>query len=376
MKPALPQSFLQSLFKAGLSHPPAPTSSHKRRAGATWLLLLLGVLLLGTSSCTTTKLGASGQQKVQGKTYVIIGASSGFGRGMAEQLGSFKANVVLAARRTELLEEVATKIRAAGGTALVVPTDISQPDQVQRLADAAVQQYGRVDVWVNDVGVGGIGRFWEIPLTDYSRLIDVNLKGIVYGSQVAIKLFQKQGKGVLMNLGSVESEVPLAYHAVYASTKGAIRNLDQALNNELRLNGYSAIKVVTIEPWAVDTPFWGHAANYSGGTPRMAAMDPPSKVVNAMVRSSVRPRQELPVGWKARGAFFSHGLMPHFTERVSANIAHRYQIKTAPPAPATPGSVHQAMPTGRGVDDGVRQRMKEEKRQRKQKKAATTGLAQ
>jgi len=330
-----------------------------------WLLLLLGVWLGG---CTTAKPGASVQQKVQGKTYVIIGASSGFGRGMAEQLGAFKANVVLAARRTEVLEEVAAKIRASGGNALVVTTDISKPEEVQRLADAAIKQYGRVDVWVNDVGVGGIGRFWEIPITDYSRMIDVNLKGIVYGSQIAIKLFQGQGSGTLMNLGSVESEVPLAYHAVYASTKGAIRNLDQALNQELRLGGYNNIKVVTIEPWAVDTPFWGHAANYSGGTPRMAAMDPPSKVVNAMVRSSVRPRQELPVGWKARGAFFSHGIMPHFTERVSANIAHHYQIKTAPPAPATAGSLQQPLATGRGVDDGVRPRIKAENKQRKQQK--------
>ncbi|RPD49727.1 SDR family NAD(P)-dependent oxidoreductase [Hymenobacter sediminis] len=330
------------------------------------LLCLCLVLLLG--SCATSRPGAAVQKKVQGKTYVIIGASSGFGRGMAEQLGAMKANVVLAARRTEVLEEVAGKIRAAGGQALVVTTDISQPEQVQRLADAALQQFGRVDVWVNDVGVGGIGRFWDIPLADYSRLIDVNLKGIVYGSQVAIKIFQKQGNGTLMNLGSVESKVPLAYHAVYAATKGAIRNMDRALHHELRLQGYQNIKVVTIEPWAVDTPFWGHAANYSGGTPRMAAMDPPSKVVNAMVRSSVRPRQELPVGWKARGASFSHQVLPHFTDRISANIVHRYQMKTAPPAPATPSSLYQPVPTGQGVDDGVKKRIKQENRQRKQKK--------
>ncbi|GAB2772092.1 SDR family NAD(P)-dependent oxidoreductase [Hymenobacter latericoloratus] len=330
------------------------------------MLLLLLTLLLG--GCATSRPGASVQKKVQGKTYVIIGASSGFGRGMAEQLGSMKANVVLAARRTEVLEEVAGNIRAAGGQALVVTTDISQPEQVQRLADAALQQFGRVDVWVNDAGVGGIGRFWDIPLADYSRLIDVNLKGVVYGSQVAIRIFQQQGSGTLINLGSVESKVPLAYHAVYAATKGAIRNLDQALNQELRLQGYPTIKVVTIEPWAVDTPFWGHAANYSGGTPRMAALDAPRKVVNALVRASVRPRQELPVGWKARGASFSHQLLPHFTERISANVAHRYQMKTAPPTPVTTASLHQPVPTGQGVDDGVKKRIRQENRQRKQKK--------
>ena len=247
-------------------------------------------------------------------------------------------------------------------------TDISDPAQVQHLAEATVKQFGYIDVWINDVGVGAIGRFWEIPLTDYSRLIDVNLKGIIYGSQIAIKQFVAQGSGTLINLGSVESEVPLAYHAVYASTKGAIRNLDEALNQELRLNGHKNIEVVTIEPWAVDTPFWGHAANYSGGTARMAAMDPPSKVVNAIIRSSVRPRKELPVGWKARGAVISHHLLPHFTERISANIAHHYQIKTAPPAPPTTGAVYAPVASGRGVDDAVRPRMKAEKKQRQASK--------
>ncbi|WP_188555867.1 SDR family NAD(P)-dependent oxidoreductase [Hymenobacter glacieicola] len=363
MNQLLPQRQLGATEPASCRSASRPVSLLPYRPLVAWLLLLLGGWLGG---CATSKPGAAVRQQVQGKTYVIVGASSGFGRGMAEQLGAMKANVVLAARRTEVLEEVAGNIRAAGGQALVVTTDISQPEQVQRLADAALQQFGRVDVWVNDAGVGGIGRFWEIPLADYSRLIDVNLKGVVYGSQAAIRIFQKQSSGTLLNLGSVESKVPLAYHAVYAATKGAIRNLDQALNQELRLQGYQNIKVVTIEPWAVDTPFWGHAANYSGGTPRMAAMDPPSKVVNAMVRSSVRPRQELPVGWKARGASFSHQLLPHFTERISANVAHRYQIKTAPPAPATPSSLYQPVPTGQGVDDGVKKRIKQENRQRKQ----------
>ncbi|MBF9223877.1 SDR family NAD(P)-dependent oxidoreductase [Hymenobacter ruricola] len=359
---------------AATRHVSGTTCAHRPRkqlgafSNFGWLpVLFLGLLL---SSCATSRLGAAGQKKVQGKTYVVIGASSGFGRGMAEQLGEFKANVVLAARRTELLEEIATKIQAAGGTALVVPTDISKPEDVQHLAEAAVKQYGRVDVWVNDVGVGGIGKFWDIPLADYSRMIDVNLKGIIYGSQVAIRVFQSQGRGTLMNLGSVESHVPLAYHAVYAATKGAVRNFDQALHHELRLQGYTNIEVLTIEPWAVDTPFWGHAANYSGGTPRMAALDPPAKVVNALVRASVRPRQEVPVGWKAKGAVVSHRIAPRFTERVSANIDHHYQLKTAPPAPATTGSLYAPQASGPGVDDGVRKRMKEEKRQRKARKAA------
>ncbi|GAB3815712.1 SDR family NAD(P)-dependent oxidoreductase [Pontibacter rugosus] len=298
-----------------------------RMYGIAILLLLLSFCLGG---CATSELGKSGQRKTAGRTFVIVGASSGFGRGVAEQLGAYKANVVLAARRTELLEEVAEKVRAAGGTALVVSMDISKPEDVQRLADAAVQAYGTIDVWINMAGVGGIGRFWDIPLDDQARIVDINLKGFIYGSYAAVRQFRAQGYGTLINMGSIESVNPLAYHASYAATKGGILNLGQALNQELRLDGHKNIRVVTVEPWAVDTPFWRHAANYSGGTPRMAAMDPPSKVVNAIIRASLRGRNELPVGWKAKGAWLSHRLFPRLTERLSANIIHKYQIENAP----------------------------------------------
>jgi short-subunit dehydrogenase len=330
-----------------------------------WILALLTVCL---GSCSTWRLGASGKRKTAGKVFVIVGASSGFGRGIAEQLGAYKANVVLAARRRDVLEEVATNVTAAGGTALVVTVDISKPEDVQQLADVAIKKYGKIDVWINMAGVGAIGRFWDIPLEDQARIVDINLKGFIYGSYVALRQFRQQGYGRLINMGSVESESPLAYHASYAATKGGVRNLGQALNQELRLDGHKQIEVVTIEPWAVDTPFWRHAANYSGGTPRMAAMDAPKEVVNATIRASLRRRNELPVGWKAKGSWLSHHLFPRLTERLSANIAHKYQIENAPPAPPTSGSVYEPVETGKGVDDGVRQRMKEEKKRHRQEK--------
>lgn len=240
--------------------------------------LILFVVLTIFSGCATSKLGRSGQKKMNNKTFVIVGASSGFGRGVAEELGKYKANVVLAARRGDLLEEIASTIRSSGGTALAVQTDISKPEEVERLAEAALKQYGKIDVWINMAGVGAIGRFWEIPVADQARIVDVNLTGFIYGCHSAVRIFTKQGYGTLINMGSIESENPLAYHASYAATKGGVLNLGRAINEELRLSGYKKVKVVTVEPWAVDTPFWGHSANYSGGTPRMAAMDPPSKV--------------------------------------------------------------------------------------------------
>jgi short-subunit dehydrogenase len=298
------------------------------------------------------------------RTFVVTGASSGFGRGVALKLGSYGSNVVLAARRKEVLEEVAAQVRATGGTPLVVTMDVSKPGDIERLASAALRRFGQVDVWINNAGVGAIGRFEDVPLRDYDRVIDVNLKGVVYGSHTAMRLFRQQGFGTIVNISSVEGEVPLAYQAIYSASKHAVNGLGAALNQELRLNNLDGIKVVTVMPWAADTPFFEHTANYSGGTPRMVLLDDPRKVVDAIVWASIHPTKEVAVGWKAQAAVTAHRLLPDLTEHIAGDIYHRVQIETAPPAPPTSGTLHQPMRSGTAVEGGVRERMRQEDQQR------------
>jgi short-subunit dehydrogenase len=325
-------------------------------------LFLCALLLSGCASLSSTE-----RQSIAGKTYVITGASSGIGRGVALELAGLHANVVLAARRTEVLDEVARQAQQAGGTALVVTTDVSDPKAVQRLADTTVERFGRIDVWINNAGVGAIGEFDKVPVEDHARVVDVNLKGVMFGSHAALQQFRKQGRGVLINLGSVESEIPLAYHASYSATKAAILALDRALNEELRLAGLRGpIEVATIMPWATDTPFFDHAANYTGRTARMPAMDPTQKVVDYIVYASLHPSEEVPTGWRARAAIWSHRIAPDLTERISADVAHTSQMEHAPQTqPPTEGSLYQPMPSGTGVDGGVTERMHKEDAARK-----------
>lgn len=330
------------------------------------LLHFLCLLLLCTAGgcATSTHLGESERARIASRTYVIVGASSGFGRGTAEKLGRQRANVVLAARRADLLEEVAAEVRAGGGQALVVPTDATDPAQIEALADATIRRFGRIDVWMNIAGVGAIGSFWEIPVADYSRLIDINVKGVVYGSHTAIRRFLDQGRGTLVNMGSIDSEVPLAYQSTYSASKAAVLSLGRSLNQELRHAGVGKrIKVATVMPWAADTPWWPHAANYSGHAPRMALMDPADKIVDALVWVSFHPREELPVGWKAQSSYNFHRLFPDLVERVSANV-QRAELEKGAATPDHPGSLHAPMPGGRGVDGGIRERMKREDAQR------------
>lgn len=325
--------------------------------------LLALFLVLTSSACASLgshRLSAAENRQLAGRTYVVVGASSGFGRGTAVRLGRGGANVVLAARRAEVLEEVAAEVRRGGGQALVVPTDAGRPEQVEALADAATRRFGRIDVWMNIAGVLALGRFWDVPVEDYSRLIDTNVKGVVYGTHAALKRFVPQGFGTVVNMGSVESEIPLAYHTVYAGSKAAVLSMGRSLNQELRHAGLGRrVKVATVMPYAVDTPIWSHAANYSGRTPRMVLIDDPEIVVNALVWTSLHPKEELPVGWKAQGAVTAHRLFPDLVERVSANV-QRSELAEGLPAPASSGALHQPMRGTGKVEGGVRERIKRE----------------
>jgi short-subunit dehydrogenase len=327
-----------------------------RSIRSVWILVALQL-----AGCATT-LQPSDEAEIAGSTYVVTGASSGFGRGVALELGALGANVVLAARRTDLLEAVAGEIRAAGGSALAVTTDVSSAEEVRALAEAAIGEFGQIDVWINNAGVTAIGRFWDIPLEDHARVTEVNFHGILHGSYVAMQHFRAQGHGTLVNLGSVQSRLPLANQATYAATKAAVLSLGRALSEELRLSGEADIEVVTVLPWAADTPIWYHAANYSGHAAQMAPMEDPREVVEAIIWVSVHPHRELPVGWRARATRIGHRIFPSLSERVAANI-YESQINDAPPAPPTTGALYEPM-TGTGaVDGGVQERMEREKEQ-------------
>jgi short-subunit dehydrogenase len=158
--------------------------------------------------------------------------------------------------------------------------------------------------------------------------------------------------------------VPLAYHASYAATKSAILGFGAALNQELRLSGTDTIKVASVLPWALDTPFWEHTANYSGGTPRIYTMNDPKGTVDAVVWVAIHPTKEYAVGWKAQGALLGDRIWPGLAERIAADVVHRAQVETAPPAPPTTGNLYEPMRSGTAVEGGARARMEREDQQR------------
>jgi short-subunit dehydrogenase len=288
-----------------------------------------------------------------GKAFVITGASSGFGRGTARKFAENGAAVVLAARRDQVLAEVARECEAAGGRAISVPTDVARQDEVERLAEAAVSEFGRIDVWVNNAGAGAIGCFEDIPLADHVRVIETDLLGTLYGSYFAMRQFRRQGMGTLINVASVIGKVPSPFFASYAAAKHGVVGLSAALRQELQQEKVDTIHVCTVLPTSFDTPFFEHAAQYTG---HEASPIPPTyephEVVDTIFRLAADPEDEVSVGTAAKISTFAHQLFPGLVESLMARQTYKAQFRDAPAGADTSGSLHEPMSSGTDVKGG------------------------
>ena len=189
-------------------------------------------------------------RNIEGKVVVITGASSGLGEATARHLAGQGARVVLGARRAERIEALAREIAGAGGQARAVATDVTQPEQVQRLVDDAVQAFGRLDVLLNNAGLMPHSPLEQRRIADWDRMIDVNLKGVLYGIAAALPHMQRQKAGHIINVSSVAGHKVNPGGAVYSATKTAVRVLSEGLRQEVKPWN---IRTTIISPGAVAT---------------------------------------------------------------------------------------------------------------------------
>ena len=189
-------------------------------------------------------------QGIQGKIVVITGASSGLGEATARLLSAQGASVVLGARRKDRIEALAEELTAKGGKAIAIATDVTQRAQLQKLVDAAVQTYGRIDVMINNAGLMPQSPLDRLKIDDWDRMIDVNIKGVLYGIAAALPQMQRQKAGHIINVSSVAGHKVRAGGAVYAATKHAVLALSEGLRQEVK--PYN-IRTTVISPGAVAT---------------------------------------------------------------------------------------------------------------------------
>jgi NADP-dependent 3-hydroxy acid dehydrogenase YdfG len=187
---------------------------------------------------------------IEGKVVVITGASSGLGEATARLLSAQGASVVLGARRVDRLRSLADGLTGSGGKALAVTTDVTDCDQVKRLVDSAVQAYGRIDVMIDNAGLMPQAPLERLKIDEWNRMINVNIKGVLYGIAAALPYMTQQQAGHIINVSSVAGHKVGPGFAVYAATKHAVRALSEGLRQEVK--PYN-IRTTVISPGAVDT---------------------------------------------------------------------------------------------------------------------------
>lgn len=187
---------------------------------------------------------------IKDKIVVVTGASSGLGEATARVLSAQGATVVLGARRADRLQALAKDIEAQGGRVLAITTDVTRREQVNALVDSAVRSYGRIDVMINNAGLMPQAPLEQLKIDEWDRMIDVNIKGVLYGIAAALPHMQRQKAGHFINVSSVAGHRVGPGFAVYAATKFAVRALSEGLRQEVK--PYN-IRTTVISPGAVAT---------------------------------------------------------------------------------------------------------------------------
>ncbi|MET7725303.1 SDR family oxidoreductase [Streptomyces mirabilis] len=188
---------------------------------------------------------------IEGKVVAITGAGSGIGEATALLLAERGARVVLGARRAERLEALAGRIEKAGGEAAWVRTDVTRREGLSGLVRLARERYGKLDVLVSNAGVGLISPLDDLRVEDWEEMIDVNLKGVLYGIAEALPVFREQGFGHFVNIVSTAGLRVTPLQSVYAATKNAVRTLSEGLRQEAG----EGLRVTVVSPGFVRTDF-------------------------------------------------------------------------------------------------------------------------
>ncbi|RZJ10497.1 MAG: SDR family oxidoreductase, partial [Haliea sp.] len=235
-----------------------------------------------------------------------------------------------------------------------VPTDVTDTKAVSALAKAAIIEFGSIDVWVNNVGIGVVGAFDTVPFSAHRRVIEANLIGHMNGAHAALPHFKGAGRGTLINMISIGGWASTPYSAAYTASKFGLRGFSEALRAEV--SGQPGIHVCEVYPTFVDSPGISHGANYTGKhiEPPSPMLDPREVADTVVALAFARhPRASTMLGSVALPARLSHALAPDLTGRITRRLMD-HALGRADPAPVTDGNLFEPS-RGHEIDGGYRQ---------------------
>jgi short-subunit dehydrogenase len=262
---------------------------------------------------------------------VITGASSGIGLATAIKAAAGGARLVLVARDEAELANVEADLRARGGKAIHIAADVADADALERVAERAVEAFGRIDTWINNAGVSIYGKLTEATLAEKRRLFDVNFWGVIHGCRAALPHLRAAG-GTIINLGSVVSERVIPLQGMYCASKHAVKAYTDALRMELEEEG-APIVVTLVKPASIDTPFTAHAANHMDVRPRLPGpVYAPEVVADAILDCATHPHRDVFVGGAARAFSLMETFAPRLADLYMERTMFAQQRTQEPPS--------------------------------------------
>jgi NAD(P)-dependent dehydrogenase (short-subunit alcohol dehydrogenase family) len=267
------------------------------------------------------------------RVVVITGASAGVGRATVRRFASRGDRIALLARNEEALRNAAGEVKALGGQALVIPTDVSDADAIERAAERIEQELGPIDVWINNAMVSVFAPVKDMTAEEYRRVTEVTYLGYVYGTLSALKRMRSRDRGVIVQVGSALAYRSIPLQSAYCAAKHAIQGFTEALRSEL-IHDKSGIKVTEVHLPAVNTPQFGWSRAKLPRSPQpVPPIFQPEVAADAIEYASRHPRREYWVGFSATKAIVGGKLAPGFADWYLAKTGYDSQFTDEPLSP-------------------------------------------
>jgi NAD(P)-dependent dehydrogenase (short-subunit alcohol dehydrogenase family) len=253
---------------------------------------------------------------------VVIGASSGIGRATALRFAEQGATVVVAARGEPGLRSLVEEIEKAGGAATAVVADVTDPAQVQAVADRAVHTYGRLDTWVHMAGVLLVAGFDDTTPEEFARVVQVNLLGQVHGAKAALPHLRRDGGGAFISMSSMGAKRGIPLQSAYCSSKHGIDGFLEALRVELQRDGVP-VSVTQIMPGTINTPLFDNARTRTEFKPIAPPPAYPARIVaDAIVHAAQHPVRDLVVGGAAKTLITVEKFAPRVIDALLRKVGY------------------------------------------------------
>jgi NAD(P)-dependent dehydrogenase (short-subunit alcohol dehydrogenase family) len=281
---------------------------------------------------------------IENQVVVVMGASSGIGRETALRFAKIGAKVVIAARSEAGLRSLEDEIRELGGEASAVVTDVSEFEQVEAVAQRAVEEYGRLDTWVHLAAAGLFAPFDHTEPEEFKRVVDVDLMGQVYGAMAALPHIKRERRGALVHISSVVGKRSAPLQSAYSASKHGIDGFLESLRVELLQEGWNNIGVTNVIPAAIHTPFFTKARTKLDVKPKgFPPIYQPGVVADAILYSAEKAPREIVAGGAGKGMLLTQRLSPRLMDAMMVRGGFGSQMTDEPKSSADPDGLFAPM---------------------------------